>query len=65
MVSLEVAQLEELLDELLVVSKELARLLSAPGNPAQYSFGDQIAKLDDLELKILVRRATAERIRQA
>lgn len=58
-------QLEELLDELLSVSRELARLIAAPGNPAPFSFGNQIAKLDELETRILMRRATAERIRGA
>lgn len=65
MVSLEVAQLEDLLDELLAVAKELARLATAPGNPAPFSIGTQTDKLDKLEMRILLRRATAERIRQA
>lgn len=65
MVSLEVVQLEELLDELLTVAKELARLsTNMQGNPP-FSVGTQVDKLEKLEMRILMRRATAERVRQA
>ena len=65
MVSLEVVQLEELLDELLTVAKELARLsTNMQGNPIG-SVGTQVEKLERLEMRSLSRRAAAERVRQA